>query len=104
MAGTGVGVASTSTVQPDFTRTPETLESFALTALSMVGMISRDGTTIALIRDELGMIHRIGRGNYLGRNHGRVVQVTPDEVAVMEIVPSGDGGWVERPRTLALVR
>ncbi len=104
MAGTGVGVASTSTVQPDFTRMPEPLENFALTALSMVGMISRDGATIALIRDELGMVHRIGRGNYLGRNHGRVVQVTPDEVAVMEIVPSGDGGWVERPRTLALVR
>ena len=104
MAGTGVGVESTSTVQPDFTRTPEPLESFALTALSMVGMITRDGATIALIRDELGMIHRIGRGNYLGRNHGRVVQVTPDEVSIMEIVPAGDGGWVERPRTLALAR
>lgn len=104
MAGTGVSVVSASSVQPDFTRTPEPLESFALTALSMVGMISRDGATIALIRDELGMIHRIGRGHYLGRNHGRVVQVTPDEVAIMEIVPAGDGGWVERPRTLALVR
>lgn len=104
MAGTGVGVESTSTVQPDFTRTPEPLESFALTALSMVGMITRDGATIALIRDELGMIHRVGRGNYLGRNHGRVVQVTPEEVSIMEIVPAGDGGWVERPRTLALAR
>ncbi len=104
MAGTGVGVESTSSVQPDFTRTPEPLESFALTALSMVGMITRDGATIALVRDELGMIHRIGRGNYLGRNHGRVVQVTPDEIAIMEIVPAGDGGWVERPRTLALAR
>lgn len=102
MAGTGVGVESTSSVQPDFTRTPEPLESFALTALSMVGMITRDGATIALVRDEIGMIHRIGRGNYLGRNHGRVVQVTPDEIAIMEIVPAGDGGWVERPRTLAL--
>lgn len=104
MAGTGVGVESSSSVQPDFTRTPEPLESFALTALSMVGMITRDGATIALVRDELGMIHRIGRGNYLGRNHGRVVQVTPDEIAIMEIVPAGDGGWVERPRTLALAR
>lgn len=104
MAGTGVGVESSSSVQPDFTRTPEPLESFALTALSMVGMITRDGATIALVRDELGMIHRIGRDNYLGRNHGRVVQVTPDEIAIMEIVPAGDGGWVERPRTLALAR
>lgn len=104
MAGTGVGVESTSSVQPDFTRTPEPLESFALTALSMVGMITRDGATIALVRDELGMIHRVGRGNYLGRNHGRVVQVSPDEIAIMEIVPAGDGGWVERPRTLALAR
>ncbi len=104
MAGTGVGVESTSTVQPDFNRTPEPLESFALTALSMVGMISRGDAYIALIRDDLGMIHRIGSGSYLGRNHGRVVQVTPEEVSIVELAPSGDGGWVERPRTLALER
>jgi type IV pilus assembly protein PilP len=104
MAGTAVGVESSSTVQPDVNRTPEPLESFALTALSMVGMISRGDVYIALIRHDLGTIHRIGSGNYLGRNHGRVVQVWPEEVSIVEIVPSGDGGWVERPRTLALVR
>ncbi len=104
MAGTGTGVEATSAVQPDFNRAPEPLESFALTSLTMVGMISRDGATIALIRDEVGMVHRIGRGNYLGRNHGRVVQVSSEEVSLIEIVPAGDGGWVERPRTLALAR
>jgi len=102
MAGTSVAQEPVNEVKPDFDRTPEELESFALSNLSMVGMITRGNTTIALIQDENGMIHRIGRGSYLGRNHGRVMSVAPTEIEIVEIVPSGDGGWVERPRTLTL--
>lgn len=104
MAGTSAAQEPTSEVKPDFDRTPEELEAFALANLTMVGMITRGNTTIALIRDENGMIHRVGRGNYLGRNHGRIMNVAPSEVEITEIVPSGDGGWVERPRTLVIQR
>lgn len=104
MAGTGEAQAPVNLVQPDFDRTPEALESFALTDLSMVGMITRDRSYIALIRDSNSTLHRVGVGNYLGRNHGRIARVTPSEVELVEIVPAGDGGWVERPRTLALQR
>lgn len=102
MAGTGEADAPLNLVQPDFDRTPEPLESFALTGLSMVGMITRERTYIALIRDENGTLHRVGVGNYMGRNHGRIARVSASEVELVEIVPAGDGGWVERPRTLAL--
>ena len=104
MAGTSTAAEPVNEVRPDFDRTPETLESFALSNLNMVGMITRGNATIALIQDENGMIHRVGRGSYLGRNHGRVMKVGPAEIELTEIVPSGDGAWVERPRTLAIQR
>jgi type IV pilus assembly protein PilP len=104
MAGTTVVQEPVNDVQPDFDRTPEALEAFALSNLNMVGMITRGSTTIALIQDENGRIHRVGRGSYLGRNHGRVTKVLASEVELTELVPSGDGAWVERPRTLVLQR
>ncbi len=104
MAGTNVAQSPVTQVQPDFNRTPEPLEAFALSNLNMVGMITRGSATIALIQDENGKIHRVGTGQYMGRNHGRVGSVTASELELIEIVPSGDGGWVERPRTLTLQR
>jgi type IV pilus assembly protein PilP len=41
-------------------------------------------------------------GDYLGRNHGKVVGIDESKVDVIEIVPDGEGGWLERPRSLAL--
>jgi type IV pilus assembly protein PilP len=39
----------------------------------------------------------------MGRNHGRVVDMSATYVAVVEIVSDGsDDGWVERPRSIAL--
>lgn len=89
-------------VQPDFDRAPEALESFALTDLVMVGMITRERSVIALIRDSNGVLHRVGVGNYMGRNHGRLARLSASDVELIEIVPAGAGGWVERPRTLSL--
>ena len=101
-----VGVTETqvpaAVVAPDFERPQEPLEAFALANLNMVGMMTRANNTIALVQDENGMIHRVVRGAYMGRNHGHVVRVTGSEIELIEIVPSGDGGWVERPRTLTL--
>ncbi len=104
MAGTNVAQAPATQVQPDFDRTPQALEAFALSNLSMVGMITRASATIALVQDETGKIHRVGAGQYMGRNHGRVSRVSPTEIELTEIVPSGDGGWVERPRTISIQR
>jgi type IV pilus assembly protein PilP len=47
-------------------------------------------------------VHRVKVGDYLGRNHGRVVGIDEAKVDVIEIVPDGEGGWLERPRSLAL--
>lgn len=89
-------------VMPDLNRTPELLESFNIGNLVMVGTLSRSGQRWALIRDETGNITRVGIGNYMGRNHGRIDAIDERKIDVTEIVPTGDGGWIERPQTLTL--
>lgn len=90
------------TVAPDEHRPKEALESFALGTLVMVGTLRRDGRTWALIRDELNNISRVTIGNYMGRNHGRIVGITETQIDLIEIVPTGSGGWMERPQTIVM--
>ncbi|AOS96623.1 Pilus assembly protein, PilP [Microbulbifer aggregans] len=89
-------------VAPETDRRKELLERFNFDALSMVGTLSRSGQIWALVDDGEGGIHRITVGNYLGKNHGRVVSASASQVDVLEIVPDGTGGWIERPRALTL--
>ena len=102
MAGTGVAAVPSQEVEPDFERQTEALEEFSLSSLNMVGMMRSSNVYLALVRDEAGKVHRVSRGSYMGKNHGRVVSITSAEIELIEIVPAGDGGWVERPRTLML--
>lgn len=89
-------------VAPDMNRQRELLEGYPFDALSMVGTLSRGGQLWALIDDGEGGIHRITVGNYLGKNHGRVVNASQSQIDVLEIVPDGTDGWIERPRALTL--
>jgi type IV pilus assembly protein PilP len=47
-------------------------------------------------------VHRLKVGDYLGRNEGRIVAISSAQVDVVEIVPDGQGAWLERPRTIPL--
>jgi type IV pilus assembly protein PilP len=90
-------------VKPDETRAKEFLEQYTFDSLRMVGSLSREGTDWTLLRDPEGGVHRVKLGNYLGRNHGKIVEMTDNYVAVIEIVTDGTAdGWVERPRTIKL--
>jgi type IV pilus assembly protein PilP len=92
-----------STVRPDESRPREFLEQFTFDSLAMVGTLARGGTDWALVRDPDGGIHRVRLGNYLGRNHGKIVELTETYIGVVEIVTDGTtDGWVERPRTIEL--
>ncbi len=92
-----------SDVKPDFDRAKEYLEGFNIDSLTMVGSIAMSEAGLwALVDDSEGGVHRIQAGNYLGRNHGKVADVNSGQIDVIEIVPDGHGGWLERPRTLKL--
>ena len=89
-------------VRPDFNRSKEYLEGFDVSGLTMVGTLQQKGNLWALVRDGAGGIHRVTSGNYLGKNHGKVVGLDKTKIELIEIVSDGLSGWVERPRLLAL--
>ncbi|XQR91314.1 pilus assembly protein PilP [Stutzerimonas urumqiensis] len=88
-------------IRPDETRIKQFLEGFNIEGFTMVGTLSNDGSTYGLLQGG-GGVHRVKVGDYLGRNHGRIVEIGEAAIEVVEIVPDGDGGWLERPRTIAL--
>lgn len=90
-----------SSVKPDENRLKQILESRNFANLSMVGSLLRDGLPSALISDG-EEIHRVGVGHYVGKNHGKIVAIDEYKTDVIEIIPDGEGGWVERPRSLSL--
>lgn len=92
-------------VLPDFDRIKERLEEFRFESLEMTGTLELDEQPEilwALILDSDGDIHRVRTGNYLGRNYGKILNISETQIDVMEIVPDGQGGWIERPRALIL--
>lgn len=88
-------------IKPDESRPKQFLEGFNIEVFQMVGLLSNAGSRYALISGA-GGVHRVRVGDYIGRNYGRIVAIKDDRVEVVEIVPDGEGGWLERPRTLAL--
>ncbi len=92
-----------SAIKPDESRAKEFLEQYTFDSLGMVGTLERDGVRWTLLSDPEGGVHRVAIGNYLGRSHGKIVEMTDSYVGVLEIVSDGTkDGWVERPRTIKL--
>ncbi len=89
-------------IKPDFGREKEYLETFAFDSLSMVGTLQKDGRFWALVKDGVGGINRVTVGNYLGKDHGKIVSASATQLDLIEIVSDGLGGWLQRPRTLKL--
>jgi len=81
---------------------PEPLEVFALDSLRMVGTLEQEGTMWGLIRATDGTIHRIKINHYIGQNCGKILKVSENRVELLEIVPDGSGGLMERAASLAL--
>ncbi|GJM07940.1 MAG: fimbrial protein [Lysobacteraceae bacterium] len=94
--------ADTGGPSPDFDRRREALESYSLDSLSMVGTLNIGGFNYALVQDPDQLIHRVVPGNYMGRNHGRIVTIMDDSIELVELVPNGLGGWIERNAAIAL--
>lgn len=88
-------------IKPDETRVKQFLEGFNIELFEMVGTLANDNGSFALVSGA-GGVHRVKVGDYLGRNEGRIVAIDSAKIDVVEIVPDGDGGWLERPRTLTL--
>ncbi len=98
----GSGTASNPSLRPDSKRNREFLEGFSLDTLRMVGTLKLGGKTFGLVKTKDGLVHRVLPGNYLGQADGRILEVSTSKIAVVEIVPDGLGGYMERPAALSL--
>ncbi|HEY4581899.1 MAG TPA: pilus assembly protein PilP [Lysobacter sp.] len=88
--------------RPDSARRKQALEAFPLDSLDMVGTLGRGAGLIALVMAPDKVTYRVRIGDYMGQSDGRVTSVRDDRIELVELVPDGAGGWLERPATLAL--
>ena len=88
--------------RPDPNRRRQVLEQFPLDSLDMVGTLGTGGGTVALVMAPDKVTYRVRPGAYLGQSDGRVTGVYQDRIELIELVPDGAGGWLERPASIAL--
>lgn len=91
-----------STIRPDPNRNPEPLEEFPLDGLRMLGTINKEKSIFALVKAPDNVVHRVTLGNHMGQNYGKITAITDSSIDLVEIIPDGFGGFMERPANLAL--
>lgn len=96
------GGTQTTGVRPDSGRNREYLEQFSLDTLKMVGTLNLSGSHFGLVQTRDGRVHRVMVGEHMGQNDGKITDITPSKIALVEIIPDGLGGYLERPAALAL--
>ena len=93
--------AGSSGLRPD-QHPKEPLEQYPLDSLKMVGTIGTGASMEGLIKDTDGVVHRVHVRNYLGQNNGKITAIAENHIDLVELVPNGSGGWMERQATVAL--
>jgi type IV pilus assembly protein PilP len=68
----------------------------------MVGTLNLSGSHYGLVATKDGRVHRVVVGEHMGTNDGKITDITPAKIALVEIIPDGLGGYLERPAALAL--
>jgi len=98
----GSGLSSAPGIRPEAHRNREFLEQFSLDTLRMVGTLKLGGQNYGLVQTKDGRVQRVLVGNHLGQNEGKITEIAPSKISLIEIVPDGLGGYIERPAALAL--
>ena len=97
--GSGAGYGG---IRPDAKRNREFLEQFSLDTLKMVGTLRLGGSMFGLVQTKDGLVHRVSLGEHMGQAEGKITDITPSKISLVEIVPDSLGGYMERPAALAL--
>jgi type IV pilus assembly protein PilP len=88
--------------RPETQRNREFLEQFSLDTLRMVGTLKLGGQSYGLVQVADGRVQRVLVGNHLGQNDGKITEITANKISLIELVPDGLGGYIERPAAMAL--
>jgi len=89
--------------RPNSARPKQPLELFPLDALRMVGTLHKNQRTWALILSPDGKVHRIGKGQYLGKNYGKIMNILNESIQLQETVRTA-GKWQHRKAQLKLLK
>ena len=89
-------------LQPEASRPKQPLEVFPLDTLAMVGIMEQKENRWGLIKDPQNVVHRVQIGNYMGQNEGRIIEITETDIRLVEIIPDGIGGYIERDASIAI--
>jgi type IV pilus assembly protein PilP len=98
----GPSALNGQSLRPSSRRNREFLEGFSLDTLKMVGTFKVGNQFYGLVQSKDGLVHKVQPGNYLGQNDGKVTEITGGKISLLEIIPDGLGGYIERPASLAL--
>ena len=88
----------------DSKRNREFLEQFSLDTLKMVGTLRLGGQMFGLVQTKDGLVHRVIAGNHIGQAEGKITEITPSKIKLIEIVPDSLGGYTARPASLVLTQ
>ena len=83
-------------------RIKEPLEAFPLESIQMLGTITQDKETFALVKAGPNL-YRVKKGNYMGQNFGVITGIDEGQIKLKELVQDSGGEWVERASALQLV-
>ena len=92
----------TSLLNPDSSRPKQPLEVFPLDTLRMVGILEQNEQLWGLIKDPQNIVHRVQVGNYMGQSEGRITEINDSAIYLVEVVPDGIGGYIERDASIAI--
>jgi len=101
-AARGQATASTALIEEQKKRPPEPLEAFPLESITMLGTITQNKETFALVKAGANL-YRVKKGNYMGQNFGVIIAIDEAQISLKELVQDSTGDWVERTSALQLV-
>lgn len=90
-----------SNIKPDVNRKRQALEAYDLSQLVYHGrVVAIDGREYGLIRLPDGYIKEVQVGEYMGKSDGRILEITPTQINIEEIVPDSRSGFTYKKTAL----
>lgn len=87
---------------PDLNRPRGELEAFALDALRMVGVVTQGSRMWAIVQAPDSTVYRVSVGDFIGKNYGEIIEISPTDIQISEAISDGRGAWSKRSATLTL--
>lgn len=98
----GATASSDKRLEQEKARPKEPLEAFPLESIQMLGTITQNKQTFALVKAGPNL-YRVRKGNYMGQNFGVVTGIDESQISLKELIQDSGGEWVERDSALQLV-